>query len=399
MRMTRGFALWLAAATVSAVGDGVLYFAIAWTATGIGAQVAGLLLTMGMLPRTVLMLVGGAVGDRWGLRRTLIACGLATSGLLAAYLVVERTDVPAALALGALALGTGAVSAFALPASGAFPRLFVPPEAVPRAMSLTGSLLSMSRLVGPPLGGVVVAAFALGGAVVADLVSLLVVVAVLAAVRPPYEPVPEPSEGSTWHRIAEGLRAARRVPGVVPLLAAVALVAGSLIPMLSLSVPLAARERGWTAGQTGLVETAWIVGTLGVSLLVAKVGTHQQLLLPLTLGPVVATLGVLVLAVSPEVPLALAGAVVMGIGTATFTSHVFPAYTLASPAGMLARFQALLGMAQALPMLVGDNLLATVAAHAGATVSFLVAGGLCLVASAVAVTSSEVRSLRLGQPA
>lgn len=397
--MTRSFRLWLAAATVSAVGDGVMYFAVAWTATGLGARVAGLLLTLTVLPRAVLMLVGGAVGDRWGLRRTLVGCHLATCGLLVGYLVPVllrgRADVPEAPALAALALGLGVVSAFALPASGAFPRLFVAPDLLPRAMSLTGSLLQVARLVGPPLGGVVVAAVALPGAVSVDLVSFVAVVAVLLVVRPPHETPPAPADGSTLRRVADGLAAAGRVPGVVPLLAAVALVAGSLIPMLSLSVPLAARERGWTAGQTGLVETGWIVGTLGVSLLVARVGTHRRPLLPLTAGPLVAAGGVLAMAVSTWLPAALAGACVMGVGTAAFTAHVFPAYVLRTPDGMLARFQALLGVAQAAPILLGTNLLAAVAAHGGATASFAVAAGLCLAAGAVTAASPAVRVLRL----
>ena len=396
--MTRSFRLWLAAATVSAVGDGVMYFAVAWTATGLGARVAGLLLTLTVLPRAVLMLVGGAVGDRWGLRRTLVGCHLVTCGLLVGYLVpvllLGRAEVPAEPSLAALALGLGVVSAFALPASGAFPRLFVAPDLLPREMSLTGSLLQVARLVGPPLGGVVVAAVGLPGAVSVDLVSFAAVLAVLL-VRPPQEVPPAPADGSTLRRVADGLTAAGRVPGVVPLLAAVALVAGSLIPMLSLSVPLAARERGWTAGQTGLVETGWIVGTLGVSLLVARVGTHRRPLLPLTAGPLVAAAGVLAMAVSTWLPAALAGAWVMGVGTATFTAHVFPAYVLRTPDGMLARFQALLGVAQAAPILLGTNLLAAVAARGGATASFAVAAGLCLVAGAITAASPAVRVLRL----
>ena len=101
------------------------------------------------------------------------------------------------------------------------------------------------------------------------------------------------------------------------------------------------------------------------------------------------------MAVSTWLPAALAGAWVMGVGTATFTAHVFPAYVLRTPDGMLARFQALLGVAQAAPILLGTNLLAAVAAHAGATASFAVAAGLCLAASAVLAASPAVRVLRL----
>ncbi|MGH3750858.1 MAG: hypothetical protein ACRDT8_26085, partial [Micromonosporaceae bacterium] len=50
--LTAHFTAWLTAATVSAVGEGILYFAIGWTATGFGAGAAGLMLTLVVLPRT-----------------------------------------------------------------------------------------------------------------------------------------------------------------------------------------------------------------------------------------------------------------------------------------------------------------------------------------------------------
>lgn len=395
--MTRKFALWLGATTLSALGDGVLYFALAWTATGIGAQVAGLMFTLTVLPRTLLMLLGGAVGDRYGLRRTLIACDAAMCLLLIGYLVTADLDVSPLVPLWILVLGWGVVSAFSMPASGAMPRLFVTSDVLPRAMSTTGSMLQVARLTGPPLGGVIVGALAVTGAVTADLASCAVILVVLACVRPPYEPPPPEHGEPTLRRIAEGLRAARDVPGVVPMLAAVALVAGSLIPMLSLCVPLTARERGWSAGETGLVETAWIVGTLGVSLLVARVGTRKRPLGALVVGPFVAALGVVVMSVSTSLPVGLTGAWVMGVGTATFTSHVFPAYMLKTPDGMLARFQALLGVVQAAPMLVSNNVFAFIAEKTGPSSSLLTVAGVCLLASVVVASSGEMRRLRVGQ--
>ena len=69
--LTRPFLGWLSAAAVAAVGDGVLYFAFGWVATGYGARTAGWLLSLALFPRILFMLVGGALGDRWGLRTTL----------------------------------------------------------------------------------------------------------------------------------------------------------------------------------------------------------------------------------------------------------------------------------------------------------------------------------------
>ncbi|MGH3448715.1 MAG: MFS transporter, partial [Nocardioidaceae bacterium] len=237
--LSRAFAIWLGAATLAAVGDGILYFAVGWTASGLGAHTAGIVLTLGLLPRTVLLLIGGATGDRWGLRRTMIGCDAFMCVVLVAFLAAEHTPVPTIGLLAGLELVTGIASSFRMPAAGAYPRLFVDEARLPRAMSLTGSMLEVARLVGPPLGGVLVGLLAMTGAVTATLAGVVLILVVLVTVRPPYEQPPEPDESSALHRIKEGLLAARRVSGVMPLLGAVGLLAAGVIPMLSLCVPLA----------------------------------------------------------------------------------------------------------------------------------------------------------------
>ena len=390
-RLPASFHAWLAAATIAALGDGVLFFAIGWTAAGLGGHVAGLLLTLVVLPRTALMLVAGAIGDRFGIRKTVIACDAAMLVALTLYLVAAGA-VPAVLSLAALALVIGTVSAFRLPASGALPRLFATDDALPRAMSLASGLVQVARLVGPPLGGVVVA-WGMTGAVTVNLITFAVILVVLVAVTPPYDQPPAIGHGSAWRRIRDGLRAARRVPGTVPLLGAVGLVAAGVLPVLSLCVPVAARERGWSAAATGLVEAAWIVGTLSVTVLVAKRGTGRvRAVVPLTVGPLLTAAGVLGIAASPHPRYAAAAAVVMGLGTAVFTTHLAPLYVRRTPDGMLARFQALLGFVQAAPLLVVTNGYGALTSAGSATYGMLAAAGLTGAAAVLVLSSSALRA-------
>ena len=110
-------------------------------------------------------------------------------------------------------------------------------------------------------------------------------------------------------------------------------------------------------------------------------------------GPVLASVGVLVIASTSALTVSLAGAWVMGLGTALFTGHVFPAYVLKTPDGMLARFQALLGVAQAAPMLLSNNVLAAVAASAGVTTAFGLAAGCCALAGVLACAGRAALAL------
>lgn len=393
-RFGRGFATWLGASTIAATGDGILFFAIGWTAAGLGGATAGMLMTLVVLPRTLLMLVGGAAGDRWGPRRTIIGCDAFMCLVLLGYLVADRTPASTTVLLVGLALCVGVATAFRYPAAGAFPRLFAAEENLPRVMSLTGSVLQVARLAGPPLGGIVVAALGMTGAITVNLATFLVILLVLLVVRPPYEP-DEARAGSTLRSIADGLRAALRLPGIPALLGSVAVVAGGVIPMLSICVPVAARARGWSAGATGLVEALWIVGTLSTTLLVVRYGTRARAIGPLMAGPLLSAAGAGVVALAANPALACAGALVMGVGTAAFTTHALPLYVLRTPDGMLARFQALLGLVQSVPMLAINGPLGAVAAHGEGALAIGLMAGFTALASVLVCASPAVRGARL----
>ena len=396
---SRGFMVWLGASTLAATGDGICYFAIGWTATALGGATAGMIMTLIVLPRTVLMLVGGASADRWGLRRTMIGCDVFMCGVLGCYLIALHGDAPQTPTLAALAVAIGVASAFRMPAAGAFPRLFADGDALPRVMSVTGSMLQVARMAGPAIGGVVVAALGMAGAISANFAGFLVILVVLVSVRPPLEgAMRTDADGSTLHNISAGVRAARRVPGVPVLLVGIGIVAAGVIPMLTLVVPLAAHERGWSARGTGLVEMAWIVGTLSISLVVARFGTRTRAIVPLVSGPLITTVGIVVVAHGERLPIAIAGALVMGIGTAAFTTHAMPLYVLRSPDGMIARFQALAGVVQSAPMLVSNNLLGAVGSGGHASRAMLLVAALTFVAAPVLLASPAIRTARLPAP-
>jgi MFS family permease len=71
-RLSRSYLAWLAGVLASMLGDVVLYFALGWAASAHGGSVAALVLTAINLPRALFLLVGGAVGDRFGARRIML---------------------------------------------------------------------------------------------------------------------------------------------------------------------------------------------------------------------------------------------------------------------------------------------------------------------------------------
>ncbi len=387
--MTRALTTWLTAATLAMLADGLLYFALGWEASRFGGRSAAVVLTFVTLPRMLLLLTGGTAADRWGLRRTVLCSDAVLCVLLVALLLALRA-AGSSLPLLALLAGTlGVVSAFRLPAAGAFPRLLAEGPQLARAMALTGTVLTTARLAGTALGGLAVALLALQGVVLVAVVGYLAVLLLVWGVR-----VPPSCASDRTGPPQRSLALARRTPGVLPLLLAVGLLAGSVFPVLSLLLPLAARARTWTAGQTALVEAAWLVGTLAVSVVVARLGTWPSPRGPLVGGPAITAAGTAVLAWAASPVVALGGAVVLGIGTAVFTSHAIPLLVHRTPPGMLARFQALLGLAQAIAVLAATNGLGLLAGHLGPTTAIVAAGGAGALAGAVVLASPSLRTAR-----
>ncbi len=79
--MPARFWTWLAAATLAQLGTQALAFATTWAATGHGPGTAAAVLTATVLPRVVLALPGGAVADRVGAWRVLVAGHAAVLGV------------------------------------------------------------------------------------------------------------------------------------------------------------------------------------------------------------------------------------------------------------------------------------------------------------------------------
>jgi MFS family permease len=350
---------WLAGSTLSVLGDTALFYALGWAATGIGPQVAALVLTGFTLPRAVLLLLGGVLGDRIGPRRLLLACSaiVGMCCLLLAAAVGIRGVSAGLLLTTAVAVGT--VDAFALPAAGVLPRLFVPDDQLPRAMALRTSATQLITLAGGPFSGLLVATVGLVGALTLDGLTFAIQFLVLLLLRPPYDVTPQRDRRSVVRQALDGLRVAVGDPVLRMVLSVVALVAAFVLPVTSLCVPLLARSHGWAANQAGFVVGGSVAGGLLVTILVARFGTFDRAGLIGGVGCLVAAIGISGLSLVQSVPMAVGATLVQGIGVGLFTSHLAPVFVRSTPRSHLTRLQSLLSLVQTVPLIASTNLLAT----------------------------------------
>lgn len=214
----RDFALLTAGASISLLGDGFFYVALAWQVYEI-SNVPTALSLVGLawtLPLLFFVLIGGVFSDRYDRRWLLIgadlirAAAIGLLGLLSVTGVLELWHVVALIAF----VGLG--DAFFNPASTAIVPDLLPEAMLPQANALQGLVRPLTvRLVGPALGGLTVAAVGPGTAFLIDGGSFLVSAASVAAIAPrPRREVVSHGVRQTLVEMREGLAFVRATPWV-----------------------------------------------------------------------------------------------------------------------------------------------------------------------------------------
>jgi hypothetical protein len=176
-------------------------------------------------------------------------------------------------------------------------------------------------------------------------------------------------------------------------------MAGFVLPVSALLVPLVVRARGWDAATAGWTLGGQGLGVIAVSMLIMNRGALRRPGLSAIAGTVGAAVGTAVIAASPAVAGVVAGAVVTGLSLGLFMAHVAPLLLTATPTSYLARVQSLLVLVQSTCLLVSNLALGVWSDMHGA----LVATATCSLALAAVgfwgLMSSEFRAISFDKPA
>jgi MFS family permease len=171
------------------------------------ALLVGLLGAAELVPLVVMALLGGAVADRMDRRRLLLLSQLgvfAGAGGLAVAAFAGRPSVLTLYVLGALLAGFNALQNVAR--SAILPNL-VDSQRLRPALALNYGLSALTMVLGPGLGGLLIAGFGVQAAYTVDAVSCLAVVFTVLpiAMQPPLGG----QDDSVLRSIADGLRYVR----------------------------------------------------------------------------------------------------------------------------------------------------------------------------------------------
>jgi MFS family permease len=260
----RNFRLFIAGQFVSTTGTWMQLVAQPWlvlqlthSGTSLGIDTA-----LGFTPMLLVGAWGGVLADRYDNRRLQIITQVAYACVATVLFALVATDVVRLWMVYSLSFLTGCVSVVDFPTRQSFYLDMVGPEQLTNAMSLNTATFTGTRIIGPAIAGVMIAALHSTGPVfLVNAISYSAVVVALLAMRPselhPRQPVPR-AKG----QIRDGIRYVWRTPGLrlpMAVMLAVFLFSFNWSVLLPL---LAVRDFHGDAETYGVIMAMFGVGSL-----------------------------------------------------------------------------------------------------------------------------------------
>ncbi|HKW08221.1 MAG TPA: MFS transporter [Candidatus Dormibacteraeota bacterium] len=392
------FRLLFGGTLLSLFGDFFSYVAVAWLVLQLtGSSLAlGTVLVVQALPRAALMVVGGALADRFTPRLTMLASMLLRAAFVGPLAILVLTGRVQLWHVYAIAAVFGIVDAFFYPArSSILPRVVSDRELEPgnAVLNVTGMA---SVIVGPVLGGLVVASFGIGWAFVGDAACFVLGFLFILALPTASESAPGKAhaDGGLGGQIVAGLRYAWSDIGIRITLIVVAVIDFGANGAIGVGLPTLAHGR-FAAGASGygIILGAWGLGATVGAVAAGMIPPPKRfgwliVALCLWLGT-----GVVVVGLLPSLPPAAAVMAVSGIGTGVINTYGISWLQRRTDPAMQGRVMSLVMLASMGLTPIGFAAAGAIAQY-NVTLLFALAGSMTLLCGLGAAASRQVRLLR-----
>lgn len=260
----RDFRLFMGGALVSNVGNWLQNLAVPFVLFELTDQAlwVGLATFAQFIPTFVLGPLGGSLADRHDRRMILIITqslmALAALALWLAWVAGTRSPV---LILAITAL-TGVFSGLMIPSWQALVPALVDPDDLGSAITINSTQFNASRAIGPALAGLLLATVGPSWAFGLNVVSFLVVIVALIAIKTVPRERAVGEQGSVTAEFVEALRYIRTQPGIWLGMATTVLIAGLGNPITQFTVVFAERVYGASPRVVGLLAAAIGLGAI-----------------------------------------------------------------------------------------------------------------------------------------
>ena len=180
----KGFRLLVAGQLASTLGDACYAVALPWyvLANHGGALLLATVLAAYGIPRTALIAVGGPASDKWRPWTVMLAADTVRAVAVGVFAVAVLLGPARAAVLVPIAAIIGAGEGLFMPASFSIVPTLVPDDDLQAGNAVASSAMQLASLLGPALGGVIVAVVGPTAALFVDAASFVVSAVTLVAV-------------------------------------------------------------------------------------------------------------------------------------------------------------------------------------------------------------------------
>lgn len=265
--------LWIGAA-LSNVGTWMQAVALSWYVFVLTRSAFWVsLVTFVTFVPTILSPIGGVFTDRLDRKRILLVTQAVMMLDAAALAVLAGLGRASLFTVLALTFGQGLAFALNAPTWQAFVPSLVPPEAMVNAIALNSAQLSLARVIGPALGGVLIVSAGPGVVFGINAGSFVAVLIALAMVRVPRHEPPT-HRRKVLQELAGGFRYTWRERRIRTMIATVAVASFFGAPITALLPVYAADVFGRGAGGFGVLAAAVGAGAVVGALILGRIGSR-----------------------------------------------------------------------------------------------------------------------------
>ena len=261
----RNYRLFFGGQTVSLIGTWITRVATSWLVYRLTDSVLllGVVGFFSQIPTLVLSPLSGVLVDRWNRHRVLVVTQVLSMLQSFALAVLAFADIITVRDVLLLQLAQGIINAFDTPARQAFVVEMVEDRAdLPNAIALNSSMVNLSRILGPSIGGIIIAAVGEAWCYLIDGVSYVGVIASLVAMRVTPRIMPA-VKTSVLEDLVAGFRYVTGFPPIRSALVLLALVSTMGMPYTVLMPAVARGALGGDSHTLGFLMGGAGVGALG----------------------------------------------------------------------------------------------------------------------------------------
>ncbi|MEH1931874.1 MFS transporter [Nostoc sp.] len=382
---SKNYQLFFAGQGISLIGTWMTQLATIWLVYDLTKSplMLGVVGFSSQIPSFFLAPFGGVFVDRFSRYRTLIGtqvlamiqslilAGLALTGVIQVWHII------------ALSLFQGFINALDAPARQAFvPELVEHREDLANAIAINSTMINGARLIGPAIGGLLIARVGTGYCFLIDGLSYIAVIAALLAmqVKPWKNVIPD---GNPLQKVKEGFVYAFSFPPIRSVLLLSALVSFMGLQNTILVPVMAEQVLKGGAETLGFLMAASGVGALTGGIYLATRQTILGIGKLIALAPAILGIGLIAFSLSRFLPLSLFTMLFVGLGTILQIAASNTFLQTIVEDDKRGRLMSLYTMSFLGMIPVGNLLGGLLASHIGASNTLIIDGIACIIGSII----------------